>query len=31
MRRVAADKTSARLYMLKSSMIASMRRAAEIE
>ena len=31
MRRTAADKTSAREYMLKSSMIASMRRAAEIE
>ena len=31
MRRIAADKISAREYMLKSSMIASMRRAAEIE
>ena len=31
MRRVAADKASAREYMLRSSMIASMRRAAEIE
>ena len=31
MRKVAADKTSARDYMLRSSMIASMRRAAEIE
>jgi 3-(3-hydroxy-phenyl)propionate hydroxylase len=31
MRKIAADKTSAREYMLKSSMIASMRRAAEIE
>jgi len=31
MRKVAADKTSAREYMLRSSMIASMRRAAEIE
>jgi 3-(3-hydroxy-phenyl)propionate hydroxylase len=31
MRRVAEDKTAARDYMLKSSMIASMRRAAEIE
>ena len=31
LRRVAADKTSAREYMLRSSMIASMRRAAEIE
>ncbi|MBX9844459.1 MAG: FAD-dependent monooxygenase [Xanthobacteraceae bacterium] len=31
MRRTAADKTSAREYMLRSSMIASMRRAAEIE
>ena len=30
MRKVAADKTSAREYMLRSSMIASMRRAAEI-
>ena len=31
MRRTAADKNSAREYMLRSSMIASMRRAAEIE
>jgi 3-(3-hydroxy-phenyl)propionate hydroxylase len=31
MRRTAADKTSAREYMLRSSMIASMRRAAQIE
>jgi 3-(3-hydroxy-phenyl)propionate hydroxylase len=31
MRRTAADTASARAYMLKSSMIASMRRAAEIE
>ena len=31
MRKVAADRTSARDYMLRSSMIASMRRAAEIE
>jgi len=31
MRRVAGDKVTARDYMLKSSMIASMRRAAEIE
>jgi 3-(3-hydroxy-phenyl)propionate hydroxylase len=31
MRKVAADPTSAREYMLRSSMIASMRRAAEIE
>ncbi len=31
MRKIAADKTSAREYMLRSSMIASMRRAAEIE
>lgn len=31
MRRTAADKRSAREYMLKSSMISSMRRAAEIE
>jgi 3-(3-hydroxy-phenyl)propionate hydroxylase len=31
MRRVAGDKIAARDYMLKSSMIASMRRAAEIE
>jgi 3-(3-hydroxy-phenyl)propionate hydroxylase len=31
MRKTAADKTSARDYMLRSSMIASMRRAAEIE
>jgi len=31
MRKVAADTTSAREYMLRSSMIASMRRAAEIE
>jgi 3-(3-hydroxy-phenyl)propionate hydroxylase len=31
MRKTAADKTSAREYMLRSSMIASMRRAAEIE
>ena len=31
MRKVAADKSSARDYMLRSSMIASMRRAAEIE
>jgi 3-(3-hydroxy-phenyl)propionate hydroxylase len=31
MRRTAADKHSAREYMLKSSMISSMRRAAEIE
>jgi 3-(3-hydroxy-phenyl)propionate hydroxylase len=31
MRRTAADKTAAREYMLKSSMIGSMRRAAEIE
>ena len=31
MRRTAADKTAARDYMLKSSMIASMRRAAEIQ
>src|SRR5580692_11202022 len=31
MRRVAADKVLARQYMLRSSMIASMRRAAEIE
>jgi 3-(3-hydroxy-phenyl)propionate hydroxylase len=31
MRRVAEDKNAARDYMLKSSMIASMRRAAEIE
>ena len=31
MRKVAADKTSAREYMLRSSMIASMRRAAEIQ
>jgi 3-(3-hydroxy-phenyl)propionate hydroxylase len=31
MRKVAADKTSAREYMLRSSMIASMRRAAGIE
>ena len=31
MRKVAPDKTSAREYMLRSSMIASMRRAAEIE
>ena len=30
MRKIAADKTSAREYMLRSSMIASMRRAAEI-
>jgi len=31
MRKVAADRTSAREYMLRSSMIASMRRAAQIE
>jgi 3-(3-hydroxy-phenyl)propionate hydroxylase len=31
MRKTAADKASARDYMLRSSMIASMRRAAEIE
>jgi hypothetical protein len=31
MRRVAADKDLARQYMLRSSMIASMRRAADIE
>jgi 3-(3-hydroxy-phenyl)propionate hydroxylase len=31
MRRIAADKVLARDYMLKSSMIASMRRAANIE
>ena len=31
MRKVASDKTSAREYMLRSSMIASMRRAAEIQ
>jgi 3-(3-hydroxy-phenyl)propionate hydroxylase len=31
MRKVAADKTSAREYMLRSSMIASLRRAAEIQ
>jgi 3-(3-hydroxy-phenyl)propionate hydroxylase len=31
MRRTAADKSSAREYMLKSSMISSLRRAAEIE
>jgi 2-polyprenyl-6-methoxyphenol hydroxylase-like FAD-dependent oxidoreductase len=31
MRRTAADKTAAREYLLKSSMIASMRRAAEIQ
>ncbi len=31
MRRTAADKTSAREYMLRSSMISSLRRAAEIE
>jgi 3-(3-hydroxy-phenyl)propionate hydroxylase len=31
MRRTAADRTAAREYLLKSSMIASMRRAAEIE
>jgi 3-(3-hydroxy-phenyl)propionate hydroxylase len=31
MRRIAADKNAARDYLLKSSMIASMRRAAEIE
>ena len=31
MRRTAADRTSAREYMLRSSMIASMRRAVEIE
>jgi 3-(3-hydroxy-phenyl)propionate hydroxylase len=31
MRRTAADKISAREYMLRSSMIASLRRAAEIE
>jgi hypothetical protein len=31
MRKVAADQASAREYMLRSSMIASMRRAAEIE
>jgi 3-(3-hydroxy-phenyl)propionate hydroxylase len=31
MRKVAADPTSAREYMLRSSMIASMRRAAEIK
>ncbi len=31
MRKVAADKASAREYMLRSSMIASMRRAAEID
>jgi 3-(3-hydroxy-phenyl)propionate hydroxylase len=31
MRRVAADKNAAREYMLRSSMIASMRRAAEIQ
>ena len=31
MRRTAADRTSAREYMLRSSMIASLRRAAEIE
>jgi 3-(3-hydroxy-phenyl)propionate hydroxylase len=31
MRRTAADKASAREFMLRSSMIASMRRAAEIE
>jgi len=31
MRRTAADRSSAREYMLRSSMIASMRRAAEIE
>ena len=31
MRRTAADKTLAREYMLKSSMIAGMRRAAEID
>jgi 3-(3-hydroxy-phenyl)propionate hydroxylase len=31
MRKIAADKTSAREYMLRSSMIASMRRAAEIQ
>ena len=31
MRRTAADKRSAREYMLKSSMISSLRRAAEIE
>ena len=30
MRRIAADKVLARDYMLKSSMIASMRRAADI-
>jgi hypothetical protein len=31
MRRTAADKRSPREYMLKSSMISSLRRAAEIE
>jgi 2-polyprenyl-6-methoxyphenol hydroxylase-like FAD-dependent oxidoreductase len=31
LRRIASEKTSAREYMLRSSMIASMRRAAEIE
>jgi 3-(3-hydroxy-phenyl)propionate hydroxylase len=31
MRRIAADKQAAREYLLKSSMIASMRRAAEIQ
>jgi hypothetical protein len=31
MRRTASDKVLAREYMLKSSMIASMRRAAEIQ
>jgi hypothetical protein len=31
MRRTAADKAAARAYMLNSSMISSMRRAAEIE
>ena len=31
LRKVAADPASAREYMLRSSMIASMRRAAEIE
>lgn len=31
LRQIASDKTSARVYMLRSSMIASMRRAAEIE
>jgi hypothetical protein len=31
MRRIAGDRAAARDYMLKSSMIASLRRAAEIE